>query len=104
MSLRLVSFTSISALLLIAVTPAFAGDTGIIQKNFQGSATTGNGNTSINENKQIYLNNKYSNSGNTGVSQDNAQMHDTQGHGNFNVNQNSQEFQQELIQKYRNGR
>ena len=94
MSLRLVSFASISALLLIASAPAFAQDrdTAVIQTNTQGNVTTGNGNTSINESKQIFSVKGRIRSGNTGVVQGNAQMNDTQGNNGLSVNTNAQEF------------
>jgi hypothetical protein len=96
MTLRLVSFGLAAATALIASAPAFAQSTAVIQKNFQGNTTVGNGNTSVNENRQNYSVQGWKRTGDTGIVQDNGQVNETLGNRGVSINTNSQEF----IEKY----
>jgi hypothetical protein len=97
MSLRLMSFGFAATTLLVAGAPVFAQNTGVSQNNFQGNTTVGNGNTSVNESKQLYSIQGKKRVGDTAVIQGNGQMNETLGSGNVNINTNSQK----LIERYR---
>jgi hypothetical protein len=91
MSLRLISFGLISAVVMMSALPAFAdGDDAVIQDNVQESVVTGNRNNTINKSEQSSETNNRRRAGNTGTSQRNAQMNDVQGSDNDTINVNVQ--------------
>jgi hypothetical protein len=89
MSLRLMSFGLISAVVLMSGLPAFADDA-VIQDNVQESVVTGSRNNSVNASEQSSDTDSRRRAGNTGTSQRNAQMNDVQGNDNNTVNVNVQ--------------
>ena len=88
MSLRLVSFASISALLLIASAPAFADDA-TIMTNDQANIITGDRTTGINLNNQ-HTSVDSPRRGNTGTSMGNRQTNDISGNDSYGSNENNQ--------------
>ena len=89
MSLRLLSFGLISAVVLMSGLPAFADDA-VIQDNVQESVVTGNRNKSVNLSEQSSETDNRRRGVNTGTSQRNAQVNDVQGDDNNAVNVNVQ--------------
>jgi opacity protein-like surface antigen len=88
MSLRLISFGLISAVVLMSV-PAFADDA-VIQDSRQENVVTGDRSNAINSSRQSSETDSRRRSGNTGTSQRNDQVNDVQGNDNNAINVNDQ--------------
>jgi hypothetical protein len=90
MSLRNISITLASVVVLAAGAPAFAGDAAVVQDSVQTNTVTGNRNTTKNTSNQAGGTAQRGRTGDAGVSQKNDQLNDVAGNRNKTDNVNNQ--------------